>query len=157
MPMVLGRHLSDYAGKVLLIVNVASKCGLTPQYDGLQKLYEEMHEEGLEILGFPCNQFLFQERGSEKEIETFCRVNYGVTFPMFAKIKVNGSGAHPLYKWLTGLELAPEGAGKVQWNFGKFLIGKDGVPLARFTPKTEPDAAELRTAIQDALVARRML
>lgn len=145
------RSLSDFTGKVVLVVNVASKCGLTPQYEGLQRLYDRFHDQGLEILGFPCNQFAGQEPGSDAEVLDFCTTNFGVTFPLFSKIDVNGDGRHPLYGWLAEEELAPEGAGDVKWNFGKFLVGRDGRPLARFAPPTEPEAQELMAAIQGAL------
>lgn len=126
--------LSDYAGKVLLIVNTASACGLTPQYEGLQQLYEQFRDRGFEVLGFPCNQFGGQEPGSHEEIRSFCTRNYGVTFPMFAKVEVRGEGAHPLFKYLTGGddELIP-------WNFTKFLIDRDGRLVRRYEPQTTPD------------------
>ena len=147
------RSLADFAGKACLVVNVASKCGLTPQYEGLQRLYQQFGagSEDLEILGFPCNQFMGQEPGNEAEIAEFCTTQYGVTFPMFAKIEVNGADAHPLYRWLTAEDAAPEGAGDVKWNFGKFLVGKDGTLRARFDPGTEPGAAALVAAIQAEL------
>jgi glutathione peroxidase len=147
------RSLDAYAGKVVLVVNVASRCGLTPQYDGLQRLYERYRERGFEVLGFPCNQFMQQEPGSESEIKSFCTTRYGVSFPMFAKIEVNGAGRHPLYAWLTAQEAKPEGPGDVKWNFGKFVVGKDGAVLARFDPGTEPQAAALTAAIENALDA----
>ncbi|MEM9379409.1 MAG: glutathione peroxidase [Planctomycetota bacterium] len=145
------RSLSDYSGKVALVVNVASKCGLTPQYQGLQELYDELGDRGLVVLGFPCNQFKGQEPGSEDEIRSFCTANYGVTFPMFSKIDVNGPDRHPLYAWLTQQDTKPEGPGDVQWNFGKFLVGRDGAVLARFEPPTEPGSADVRAAIEAAL------
>ena len=145
------RSLADYKGKVVLLVNVASKCGLTPQYDGLQRLYETYSPRGLEVLGIPCNQFAGQEPGSESEIQQFCSTTYGVTFPLFAKVDVNGAGAHPLYKWLTSLDVAPEGTGDVKWNFGKFLVGKDGEVVGRFAPPTEPQAKELVRAVEAQL------
>jgi glutathione peroxidase len=145
------RDLGELAGKVVLVVNVASKCGLTPQYDGLQRLYGDYAGRGLEILGFPCNQFMGQEPGSEAEIREFCSVNYGVTFPMFSKIEVNGPGRAPLYDWLTAAEVGPEEAGDVKWNFGKFLVGKDGEIRARFGPQVEPCAEEVKRAIDEAL------
>ncbi|MEM9800711.1 MAG: glutathione peroxidase [Planctomycetota bacterium] len=145
------RSLGDYSGKVTLVVNVASKCGLTPQYEGLQKLYDEYGDRGLVVLGFPCNQFKGQEPGTEDEIQTFCKANYGVTFPMFSKIDVNGPGRHPLYGWLTQQDTQPEGPGDVQWNFGKFLVGREGQVLARFEPPTDPGAPEIREAIEAAL------
>lgn len=147
------RDLGDYAGKVVLVVNVASKCGLTPQYDGLQRLYDELSPKGLEILGFPCNQFMGQEPGSEVEIKAFACENYNVTFPLFSKIEVNGDGQDPLYAWLTAATCGPEEAGDVKWNFGKFLVGKDGAIRARFGPQVEPCSAEVKRAIEDALGA----
>jgi glutathione peroxidase len=137
--------LHRYAGDVLLIVNVASKCGLTPQYEGLQHLFEELGERGLAVLGFPCNQFGAQEPGTNEQISTFCSTNYGVTFPLFDKIEVNGPGRHPLYRSLIG-----DGA-DISWNFEKFLIGRKGRSVERFTPKTVPDDPVLRRHIEDAL------
>ena len=145
------RALSAYAGKVALVVNVASRCGLTPQYEGLERLQQSYQDEGFTVVGFPCNQFMGQEPGTEAEIKTFCSSTYGVSFPMFSKLEVNGPGAHPLYAWLTRQDTQPEGAGDVAWNFGKFLIGKDGQVLARFAPRTEPEAPELTAAIEAAL------
>jgi len=145
------RALSDYKGKVCLVVNVASKCGLTPQYDGLQRLHERFSAQGLEVLGMPCNQFAGQEPGSEAEIQEFCTTNYGVGFPLFAKLEVNGEGRDPLYAWLTEQNTQPDGAGDIKWNFAKFLIGKDGEVVARFEPTTEPEAADLVAAIEKAL------
>ncbi len=160
--------LADHAGKVLLVVNVASKCGLTPQYEGLEKLYREQREAGLEVLGFPANDFMGQEPGSEDEIRQFCTLTYDVTFPMFAKIAVTGEGTHPLYQALieaqpvatgegplreklAGLGLPPNPAPGVLWNFEKFLIGRDGQAIARFAPDVAPDDARLREAIERAL------
>ena len=134
--------LSAYRGQVLLIVNTASQCGFTPQYAGLETLYENLHEDGLTILGFPCNQFGAQEPGSEAEIGQFCRANYGVTFPMFAKIEVNGERAHPLYKYLKDAKPGLLGTEAIKWNFTKFLIGKDGEPVARYAPNTRPEDLE---------------
>lgn len=131
--------LSDYKGKVVLIVNVASKCGLTPQYEQLQALHKKYAKQGLAILGFPCNQFGSQEPGSAEEIRSFCTKNYGVEFDMFAKIEVNGDGACDLYKYLTKLETKPKGPGKIAWNFEKFLIDRHGDVVARFEPRTKPD------------------
>jgi glutathione peroxidase len=145
------RPLSEFAGQVVLVVNVASECGLTPQYEGLQALQDEYGDRGLVVLGFPCNQFKGQEPGSEDEIQLFCSTNYGVTFPMFSKIDVNGPGRHALYAWLTQQDTKPEGPGDVQWNFGKFLVGKDGAVLARFEPPTDPKAPEIVSAIEAAL------
>ena len=132
--------LDAYKGKPLLIVNTASKCGFTPQYKGLEALYQSLHGKGLEILGFPCNQFGEQEPGSEAEIASFCEVNYGVTFPMFAKIDVNGDGAAPLYKYLKKTKPGLLGSEAIKWNFTKFLIGKDGVPVKRFAPADKPES-----------------
>lgn len=143
--------LSKYKGKVVLIVNTASECGLTPQYAGLQELYEKHREQGLVVLGFPCNQFGKQEPGSAKEISEFCTTNYGVTFDMFDKVEVNGDGACELYKQLTKLDLKPAGDGKITWNFEKFLLNRDGQPVARFAPKTAPDDAEFVTAVEALL------
>jgi glutathione peroxidase len=134
--------LSDYRGQVLLIVNTASACGFTPQYAGLEALYEKLHGDGLTILGFPCNQFGAQEPGSESEIGAFCQKNYGVTFPMFSKIEVNGANAHPLYKYLKDAKPGLLGTEAIKWNFTKFLIGKDGEPVARFAPNTKPEELE---------------
>ncbi len=145
------RALSDYSGKVCLVVNVASKCGLTPQYDGLQRLYERFAPQGFEVLAFPCNQFAGQEPGSDAEIAEFCSTNYGVGFPLFSKIDVNGSDAAPLYAWLTAEDTQPEGSGDVKWNFGKFLVDGSGAVRARFEPQTEPEAAEVVSAIEAAL------
>ena len=147
------QKLSEYAGKVCLIVNVASKCGLTPQYDGLQRLHERFGAQGLAVLGFPCNQFAGQEPGSETEIQEFCSTNFGVAFPLFSKIDVNGEGRHPLYGWLTTTDTEPEAAGDVKWNFGKFLVAKNGEVVARFEPPTEPEAPELVAAIEAQLGA----
>ena len=144
-------ELANFAGKVCLVVNVASQCGLTPQYDGLQRLYDEYQGRGLEILGFPCNQFGAQEPGTEAEIATFCETSYGVGFPMFSKVDVNGEGADPLYRWLTAEETKPDGAGDVAWNFAKFLVDREGRVVARFAPPTEPGAAEVKQAIEAAL------
>jgi len=129
--------LEDYKGKVLLIVNTASKCGLTPQYEGLEALYQKYKNQGFVVLGFPCNQFMGQEPGSAEEILTFCTTKYNVTFPLFEKIEVNGDGENVLYKFLkTTLPL--EGKNDIRWNFEKFLINKTGVPVKRFAPKTKP-------------------
>lgn len=137
--------LADYKGDVMLIVNVASKCGLTPQYDGLEKLYAEHKAEGFDVLGFPCNQFMGQEPGTEAEIAEFCRLTYGVEFPMFAKIDVNGPGRHPLYKALIDAQPAD---GDIRWNFEKFLVSRDGEVVARFAPKTSPEDPGLVAAIE---------
>jgi len=143
--------LSNFEGKVCLVVNVASACGLTPQYDGLQRLYEEYKGQGFEILGFPCNQFGAQEPGTESEIASFCESSFGVEFPMFSKIEVNGEGRDPLYAWLTGEEVGPDGSGDVAWNFAKFLVGRDGNLIARFDPPTEPCADPVKQKIESAL------
>jgi glutathione peroxidase len=143
--------LQDYKGKVVLVVNVASKCGLTPQYAELQGLYEKYKDQGLVVLGFPCNQFGRQEPGTSEEIASFCAENYGVTFDMFQKVDVNGDEACDLYKHLTSLELKPKGSGKITWNFEKFLIGRDGKAVARFAPNTAPSDEELVAAIQAQL------
>ena len=136
------KSLADYQGKVLLIVNTASKCGFTPQYAGLEKLYEKYKDRGLIILGFPCNQFLSQEPGTNEEIAKFCSLNYGVTFPMFAKIDVNGQGAHPLYKFLTREHPGLFGSEAIKWNFTKFLIDRQGKPVKRYAPSTKPEDLE---------------
>jgi len=163
-------RLGDHRGKVLLVVNVASKCGLTGQYEGLEKLYRDKREAGLEVLGFPANDFKGQEPGSEAEIQQFCQLTYDVTFPMFAKIAVTGEQVHPLYRalvaaqpesvgdaamrqQLVGYGIEPNPAPGVLWNFEKFLIGRDGEVIARFAPNTRPDDAGLLAAIDRALVA----
>lgn len=145
------RSLSEYAGKTLLVVNVASQCGLTPHYAGLQELYETSRDRGLVVLGFPCNQFGTQEPGSEAEIKTFCETRYGVTFPMFAKIEVNGPNRHPLYAFLTEQSTQPDGPGDIQWNFAKFLIDRTGKVIARFAPPTKPVSDEIVSAIEQTL------
>jgi len=131
--------LSEYKGKVVMIVNVASKCGLTKQYEGLEALYKAYQEKGFVILGFPCNQFMGQEPGTEAEILEFCTVNYGVTFPLFSKIEVNGDGAHPLYQFLRKKLPGTGSKSDIEWNFAKFLIGRDGKPVERFNPRTKPE------------------
>jgi len=143
--------LSDYKGKVLLVVNVASRCGLTPHYAGMQLLHDEYRARGFAVLGFPCNQFAGQEPGSEAEIKTFCSTSYGVSFPLFAKLDVNGAGRAPLYAWLTSQATKPDGAGDIAWNFAKFVVGKDGQVAARFNPRVEATAPEVRAAIDTAL------
>ena len=145
------RALSEYRGDVLLIVNVASRCGLTPQYTGLEALHRRFHDRGFRVLGFPCNQFAGQEPGTHEEIKAFCESKYDVTFPLFAKLDVNGPTRAPLYTLLTASEAGPEGPGDIKWNFGKFLVGKDGTVLARFSPKVEPLADELVAAVESAL------
>jgi glutathione peroxidase len=131
--------LAQYRGKVLLIVNTASKCGFTPQYQGLEAVYRELHGRGLEVLGFPCNQFGAQEPGTEDEIGAFCEKNYGVSFPMFAKVDVNGDDAHPLWKHLKGEAPGVLGTEGIKWNFTKFLIGRDGKVAKRYAPTTKPE------------------
>ncbi len=136
--------LGDYAGRVLLVVNVASKCGLTPQYDGLEALYRTYKDKGLTVVGFPANNFMGQEPGSNEEIQEFCRLTYGVDFPMFAKISVKGEDRHPLYDALAGDK-------DISWNFEKFLIGRDGAVAARFAPKTVPEDPAVVSAIEAEL------
>ncbi|AEY89967.1 MULTISPECIES: glutathione peroxidase [Streptomyces] len=143
--------LSRFAGKAVLIVNVASKCGLTPQYTGLEKLQERYAEQGFTVLGVPCNQFLGQEPGTAEEIAEFCSATYGVTFPLTEKVEVNGAGRHPLYERLVGFADAEGHSGDIRWNFEKFLIGRDGQVVARFSPQTEPESAEVVSAIEAQL------
>jgi glutathione peroxidase len=143
--------LGDLAGNTLLVVNVASKCGLTPQYAGLERLHERFAGRGFSVVGFPCNQFGGQEPGSPEEIGEFCSTTYGVTFPMFEKIEVNGPGRHPLYTELTAVPDASGEAGDIQWNFEKFLVAPDGSVIARFRPRTEPEDPELVAAIEASL------
>jgi glutathione peroxidase len=145
--------LGALAGKTLLVVNVASKCGLTPQYAALEALHERLADRGFSVVGFPCNQFMGQEPGTAEEIEQFCSTTYGVTFPMFEKIEVNGEGRHPIYDELTAVPDADGAAGDVQWNFEKFLLGPDGAVLARFRPRTVPDDPEVLAAIEKHLPA----
>jgi glutathione peroxidase len=145
--------LDDLDGKTLLIVNVASQCGLTPQYAGLETLQERFADRGFSVVGFPCNQFGGQEPGSAEEIAEFCSTTYGVTFPMFEKIEVNGPGRHPIYEELTAFADADGNAGDIQWNFEKFLVGPDGAVIARFRPMTTPEAPELVEAIEANLPA----
>lgn len=142
--------LSTYDGQVVLVVNTASRCGLTPQYEGLEQLYREHKDEGLVVLGFPCDQFAHQEPGTSEEIADFCTMNYGVSFPMFAKVEVNGDGTHPLFAWLKEERPGLLG-GAIKWNFTKFLLGRDGQVLDRFAPTTTPD--KLEPDIQKALRA----
>jgi len=144
---------ADLAGRTLLVVNVASKCGLTPQYAGLEALHERFADRGFSVVGFPCNQFMGQEPGSAEEIAEFCSTTYGVTFPMFEKIEVNGDGRHPIYSELTSVADANGDAGDVQWNFEKFLVSPDGAVIGRFRPRTEPDAPALVAAIEASLAA----
>ena len=143
--------LGEYAGSAVLVVNVASQCGLTPQYAGLQRLYDRFADRGFAVAGFPCNQFGAQEPGTADEITEFCSVNYGVTFPMFAKIDVNGPDRHPLYTELTAVPDAEGEAGDIQWNFEKFLLDGDGKVVARFRPMTDPEAPEVVAAIEEHL------
>jgi glutathione peroxidase len=144
------QDLAAYQGKVVLVVNTASQCGLTPQFSGLENLYEKYVDQGLVILGFPCNQFAGQEPGTADEIGEFCQRNYGVSFPMFDKIDVNGSDAHPLYKWLKS-EKGGKLGDAIKWNFTKFLIGKDGQVIKRYSPTTESE--KIAGDIEDALAA----
>ena len=143
--------LSKYKGKVVMIVNVASECGATPQYEPLQELYETYKDQGLVVLGFPCNQFGAQEPGTAAEIKTFCTENYGVTFDMFSKVDVNGENAAPLFKYLTSEETNPGHSGKIGWNFEKFLISRDGKVVARYKTPVAPDADEVVKAIKAEL------
>jgi glutathione peroxidase len=143
--------LSQYQGKVVLIVNVASKCGYTPQYTGLEKVYEKYKDKGFVILGFPANNFGGQEPGTNEEIKTFCSSKYSVTFPMYSKISVKGPDIHPLYQFLTDKQTNPAGAGDIKWNFTKFLVGKDGKVIARFESAVTPESPEVTGAIEKAL------
>jgi glutathione peroxidase len=145
--------LRDYEGKVLLVVNVASKCGLTPQYVGLERLHEKFGERGFAVLGFPCNQFGEQEPGSPEEIETFCSSTYGITFPLFEKADVNGDNRQPLYDVLTKLADAEGNSGDIRWNFEKFLVDRSGEPVLRFSPLVEPESDEVLGAIESLLAA----
>jgi glutathione peroxidase len=143
------QDLSDYRGKALLVVNTASKCGFTPQYEGLEALYKKYRDRGLEILGFPCNQFMKQEPGDAEEIASFCQTTYGVSFPMFARIDVNGPMAHPLYQYLTAAAPGVLGTKSIKWNFTKFLVSPEGVVVKRYAPSTKPEKIE--TDIEKAL------
>lgn len=134
--------LEEYKGKVILVVNTASKCGLTPQYEGLEALYKKYKDQGLVILGFPCDQFANQELSNDDDIQSFCKVNYGVTFPVFSKIDVNGSNAHPIFKYLKNELPGILGIQAIKWNFTKFLIDKKGNPVKRFAPNTTPESFE---------------
>ncbi len=136
------KALADYKGKVMLIVNTASKCGFTPQFAGLEKLHEKYKAQGLEVLGFPCNQFGGQEPGTNKEIGAFCQRNYGVSFPMFAKVDVKGPEAHVIFRFLTREAKGILGSRNIKWNFTKFLVGRNGEVLGRYAPTTKPDALE---------------
>ena len=146
--------LSTYKGKVVMIVNVASKCGLTPQYEQLQDLHEKYSGQGLAILGFPCNQFKGQEPGSAQEIRKFCSANYGVEFDMFSKIEVNGDGADDLYKYLKSVSTSPQGSGEISWNFEKFVLDRSGNVVARFQPRTRPDDPAVVSLIESKLSDR---
>ena len=143
--------LSQFRGKVMLIVNTASQCGFTPQFGGLEQLHESYAGKGLAVLGFPCNQFGAQDPGADSEIESFCQLNYGVTFPMMSKIDVNGPSAHPLYKWLTAEAPGLLGSKSIKWNFTKFLVGRDGRVIKRYAPLDKP--ADLAKDIEAALAA----
>jgi len=148
-PTTLGEH----KGKALLIVNVASRCGLTPQYSGLEALHQRFAGRGFAVLGFPCNQFGDQEPGSAEEIQTFCSTSYGVSFPMYEKIEVNGAGRHPIYQKLTVTADGEGNAGDIQWNFEKFLVSPEGQVVGRYRPLTDPGADELVSAIETVLPA----
>jgi glutathione peroxidase len=141
------RALSEYKGKVLLIVNTASKCGFTPQFEGLESMYKELNGKGLEVLGFPCNQFAQQDKGSDSEIAGFCMKNYGVSFPMFSKIEVNGDSEHPLYKYLKSEAKGILGSKKIKWNFTKFLVNQDGKVLKRYAPTAKPEDIQKDVAV----------
>jgi glutathione peroxidase len=143
--------LSEYAGKVILVVNTASKCGFTYQYEGLEKLYKTYKDSGFVILGFPANNFLKQEPGNNEEIAEFCSINYGVTFPMFSKISVKGKNMHPLYNYLTSKDTNPEFGGKITWNFNKFLISKEGKIINRFGSREKPESKKIIEAIEGEL------
>lgn len=134
--------MSEYKGKTIVIVNTASKCGFTPQYEGLEKLYQQYKNEGLVILGFPCNQFANQEAGTSSEIEEFCQVNYGVSFPLFEKIDVNGKNTHPIFKFLKSSVSNGLFGSKIKWNFTKFIVNNEGIPVKRFSPTTQPEKME---------------
>ena len=146
------KALADYKGKVMLIVNTASKCGFTPQFAGLEKLYEKYKPQGLEILGFPCNQFGGQDPGTKKEIGVFCQRNYGVNFPMFAKVDVKGPEAHAIFRFLTREAKGILGSQNIKWNFTKFLVGRNGEVLGRYAPTTKPEALE--ADIEKALASK---
>lgn len=145
------RKLSEFKGETVLVVNTASHCGFTPQFDGLEKLYQAYKEKGFVILGFPSNDFGAQDPGTNAEIATFCKANYGVTFPMFSKIVVKGDGQHPLYHWLTSKDTDPSFAGPIGWNFTKFLVNKEGVVVARFESKITPGGPEIKSALEKEL------
>jgi glutathione peroxidase len=143
--------LADFRGKALLLVNVASKCGLTPQYTGLEALHEKLAPRGFSVIGFPCNQFGGQEPGSAEQIQTFCSTTYGVTFPMTEKIEVNGAGRHPIYRELTQIADAGGHKGDIRWNFEKFVVSADGSKITRFDPRTAPDDPAVIAAIEAGL------
>jgi len=143
--------LSQYRGNVLLIVNVASRCGFTPQYEGLEKVYQRFRKQGFLVLGFPANNFLSQEPGTNEEIKQFCQSTYNVTFPLFSKISVRGDDQHPLYRFLTSKETVGEFAGAIQWNFQKFLVDREGRVVARFAPSDKPESAEVIAMIEKTL------
>lgn len=143
--------LEDYEGKVILVVNTASRCGLTPQYAGLEKLYNDYKDKGFVVLAFPCNQFGSQEPGTSSQIKEFCSTKYDVTFPIMNKVEVNGDEAAPIYKQLTSKDLQPAGDGPISWNFEKFLIDREGHAVARFSPRVRPDKPELTKKIEDLL------
>ena len=147
-------NLGDYQGKVVLMVNVASECGNTPQYEQLEELHEKYSEKGLKVLGFPANEFGAQEPGTDAQIATFCKENYGVKFDMFSKVVVKGEGQCPLYKYLTSKETNPKFSGDIKWNFEKFLIGRNGEVVARFAPGVKPDAEEVVKAIEAELAKK---
>lgn len=144
-------NLGAYKGKVLLLVNVASRCGFTPQYEGLQALYTKYKDKGFLILGFPANNFMSQEPGTDQEIKTFCSLKYNVSFPMFSKISVKGDDIHPLYKFLTDKSTNPDFGGDIKWNFNKFLVSRDGKIVARFEPQVKPDSEKVVQEIEKAL------
>ena len=144
-------NLGQYRGKVVMVVNVASRCGYTPQYEGLQKVYLKYKDRGFVILGFPANNFLSQEPGTDEEIKTFCSTKYSVTFPIFSKISVKGDDMHPLYKYLTSKETNPDFGGDIKWNFSKFLFDKNGKIVARFEPAVKPESDPVVQAIEKAL------
>ena len=153
LPRLNGRpaSLAEYRGTIVLAVNVASKCGLTPQYAGLQKLQDTYSARGFSVLGFPCNQFAFQEPNGAAKIEEFCQINYGVSFPLYSKLKVKGRGRHPLYEILSEFSDDQGKAGNVQWNFEKFLVDREGLVIRRFRPRTVPEDPAIVAAIENAL------
>ena len=147
--------LSQYKGNVLMIVKTASRCGYTPQYEGLQKIYDQYKDKGFVVLGFPANNFMGQEPGTEKEIKEFCTLKYNVTFPMFSKISVTGTDQHPLYGYLTNKKTNPEFGGDISWNFNKFLVDRNGKVVARFGSKDKPEAENVTAAVEQQLAANR--